>query len=172
MKKVIFTIAGVLIGIALAFLVVAWLAQVDFHGQRSEIVEAPPEKIWNYLTDIEGNAERRPEITRVEILSPNSIGLPQWKEYTDMGGFILFEQLEAKPFEKLVIRMNASSFGMMGVWTYEMIGSSSATSVTISESSSIQNFFVRGLLTLIGRDANLEQEFRYMKEAVEPRMAR
>ena len=70
---------------------------------------------------------------KVELLGKNEKGLDKWKETPDMGGYILFEQLEKVPFEKLTLNMMESSFGMKGIWKYELKDEGGKTSVTISE---------------------------------------
>jgi hypothetical protein len=98
-----------------------------------------------------------------------------WREYTDLGGFIDFQITEEVSQEKVVMHMNAASFGMTGQWVYELkpfvvssdvSGGEIQTDLTITEDSTTTNLFLRALMTLVGRNNNLKEEFNSLKKAL------
>lgn len=152
----------------LLFLTIGYVAHQDFEGQATRTLTAPVEQVWEVLTDLEDLPNRRKEIVKVEMAEANAQGLPTWKEYTDMGGYILFEYLEKIEREKLVVNMKESTFGMSGTWTYELRPVGNETQLTIIENSTIDNVMIRSLMTITGRSANLFREFEVIEKALEP----
>ncbi|MBX9852591.1 MAG: SRPBCC family protein [Cytophagaceae bacterium] len=167
MKKFLLWSAGISLSLFIIFIITGASASENFEGTETRVVNASSGKIWNYLTDIEGLPRRRKEIVKVEMLGKNEKGLDKWKEIPDMGGYILFEQLEKTPLEKLTLNMIESSFNMKGTWTYELKEAGQGkTTVKISEKSTIESLFIRSIMTLSGRDGNIKREFEIMESAV------
>lgn len=170
-KKIFFhratkIIGGIVVGIFLALLLIGSLAPKEFSGSVVHTFDAPKEVIWNILTDIEGLPTRRREIVSVERLSASESGRPRWKENTNMSGYILFEATEEKLHQRLVYTMLESSFGMSGVWSYEFEPKGDTVTLTISEKSQIDAVLVRAVMTLSGRDANLQREVELIQNTI------
>ena len=98
------------------------------------------------------------------MLGKNRSGYPAWKEYTDMGGFLIFEALDMQPPKNLVVSMRKSTIGMTGTWSYTLKPEGDTTLVVIKEQSRITSVPVRTMMTLSGRDWNLKAELRLMQK--------
>lgn len=166
--KIVYTIIGILLLLSISFLSLGFFAKKDFKGEIIFEVDASVQQVWKLLNDIESLPKRRKEITKIEAIDHNpAVGYTKWKEYTDMGGHIIFEVLEKNPPNRLVLSMRKSTFGMKGIWVYQLeYLNENRTIVTISESSVIENYLLRCLFSLIGRDANLKQEEKLIKRDV------
>ncbi len=150
------------------FFALGYMARHDFEGQVTQTYQVPIEQVWEVLTDLDELPNRRKEIVKLEMVEANAQGLASWKEYTDMGGYILFEYLEKVDYEKLVVNMKESTFGMSGTWTYQLTPHGKGTQLTIIEHSRIDNIMVRSMMTLTGRSANLYRELEMIEKALEP----
>ena len=173
--KIILWIVGSFISLLVVFILIGTFSSKTYHGSATVRLKAPIDKVWEVLTDVENVPKRRPEVKRVEITGINDQGYKMWREYTDMGGFIDFEIVEHISQEKMVVRMNRSSFGMTGQWVYEAAyvqdfytaqGGESQTELTITEDSTTNNIFVRTLMILVGRDKNIRTEFETLKKVL------
>lgn len=164
--KAFLYILGFFVALFLLLWIIGVITPVAYQGQMSATFDVPKEKVWKVLTDIETIPQRRREITDVEILGTNEEEHKIWKEYTDLGGHIFWEVLEEVPNEKWIIKMSRSTFGMKGVWKYELREEQNQTILTLTEESETSRPFVRGIMTLIGRSANLKQELRSLEKAV------
>lgn len=162
MRKKLLTAFSVLALACVLFVVIGWLAPREHQGQLTQTLDIPKEAVWHTLTDLQQLPKRRPEVARVELLGVNDQGHKIWKEHTDMGGYILFEQLEEIPYQKLVVRMVESTFKMKGTWEYRLAadhtGASNKCTLTIKEVSQTDNLLLRSLMTLLGRDATMHEE--------------
>lgn len=165
--KIILRILGSLALLFLIFTLIGAFASKNHHGAQSAVLNAPPERVWEVLIDIEGLPKRRPEITKVEITGINDQGYKMWREYTDMGGYIDFEIVEQVSQEKLVARMKAASFGLSGEWTYELaLENTDKTRLTITEESVTDNIWLRALMVVMGRNMNIKQEFKTLQKVL------
>lgn len=162
MKIALWIIIALVLLAVVVFVVAGLIGKKFFAGSRSKVFpNLSAENVWNYLMDVEALPSRRKEIKSVEILEDD-----KWKEYTDMGGWILFERTEKVKNKKLTLNMIESTFGMSGTWTYELNDTEKGLKVTIYEESNIDSFFAKAMMTLVGRDANLKQELRYIENSL------
>jgi len=157
---------GLLFTIVLIVFCIGMFASKAHHSERSDTFNCSRLKLWTTLNDIQDLPKRRKEIKRVEFTGTTKNGLRKWKQYTVMGGLMTMEEIESKPMEKLKVSITESTFGMKGVWTYELSGNDSTfCSLTITEDSEIDKLLLRSLMTILGRDANIKKEINTLKIA-------
>lgn len=164
-RKIALTIVGAMLLLMTVFIAIGALSPSAYQGTRTVQLSASPERVWKELTDLQSLPQKRREVIGVEILESRGTSPWKWKELTDMGGHITFEKIEEVPQKKLSLRMIESSFGMSGTWTYELEGSE-MTRLTITEESSIKSIPVRAVMTLAGREGNLEKEVQIIVRSV------
>ena len=164
--KIVLSLLGVVVVLVISFLSIGLMTAKTYQGQMTQTLPCSPQVLWKTLTDLKALPDRHREIAKVEILGTNAQGLQKWKEYTDMGGSIVFETIEEIPEKKWTIRMSESTFGMQGVWTYELAGDNTQTHLTILEDSQIDKIALRSLITLMGRNINIKREFKTLQKAL------
>lgn len=166
MRKLIVSILIVLTSVSVGFWAIGAIANENYSGQISSKLNASPERVWSVLSRFTEFQKERREIIRIDILESDSLGPIKWKEFTDMDGFIVFERIEWVPNERLKLKMESSSFGMTGVWTYQIDPLDYRCRLTISEESTVQQSIVRSALVIAGRDANLKQEMNLISSTL------
>jgi hypothetical protein len=157
-----------LVIVVLILAVLAWAAvkiPKDWEGIIQKKLPYPLKTVWDCIADIEGTPAKKREIKKIEPLEKAGDNIIKWKEHTDMGGYILFEKYEA-PYQQLIKKMIESSFGMTGTWTYNIQGDERQCTVSIIEKSSTKKLFVRLMLSLAGRNANLKREMNIIEKFV------
>jgi hypothetical protein len=146
------------------FLGIGLVQDAKYSGNVSETINVKSEVIWNYLIDVQDMPNRRKEVTSVEILRESESKMPlEWKENTDMGGYMTFRLGERTPHEKLEVLLVESSYKMLGKWTYQLNEKNGLTTVTITEESEISSPLIRGAYFLAGRDSTLKQEMSMIR---------
>lgn len=146
------------------FLGIGLVQDAKYSGNVSETINVKSEVIWNYLIDVQDMPNRRKEVSSVEILRESESKMPlEWKENTDMGGYMTFRLGERTPYEKLEVLLVESSYKMLGKWTYQLKEKDGLTVVTITEESEISSPLIRGAYFLAGRDSTLKQEMSMIR---------
>ncbi|MBL8021028.1 MAG: SRPBCC family protein [Leptospirales bacterium] len=159
------------VSVGLSFLILLLAAGLftpaDFQGRVSGQIDAPAEKIWLVLHDLESIRSRFPEVKRIEPLDSGSKtgpGLRTWKTVTDSGSVAVYEAQDHSN-RRMTIRMIESSSGFTGSWEYEISGNE-MTLLTITERSHTTSLYLRALSFFTGRDARLKREFRSLQYAM------
>lgn len=164
-------VLSVIIGAGILFLLVGMMSPRNYQGKVTKTLDTSTDTVWKILNDIKGLPDRKLEIHKLEIIGNNEKGLPVWREYTDMKGFIEMEISEREPKHKIIARMIRSSFGMTGTWTYEWKSKQQQTELTITENSLTDNFVLRAIMLLTGRNARIKREFKALEHVIKPRAA-
>jgi len=162
----ILIVLAVMIGLGILFLLMGILSPRKYHGKVTKTLDTSSDTVWRILNDIKGLPDRNLEIHKLEIIGQNKQGLPVWREYTDMKGFIEMEVIEREPKHKMVFRMIRSSFGMTGTWTYEWKAKAQQTELTITEDSVTDNFVLRSIMLFSGRKVRMKREFKAIEYAM------
>jgi len=166
-KKILLWTSIVLGTLVLLFYIGGMLADPQFSGSKSVIVEAPPAKVWELLNDTERFSESRHEVDDAEMLPDTPEGRKSWIEHTRLLGTMTYEITRETPGKLLRIRMLKSDFGMSGDWTFKLFPQGKQTKVTLTENSSTKGLFMRSILNVLGRDANMGLLLRALqKEAI------
>lgn len=152
------TLAAVLTAAA-GILIVGWLTPVQHHAIARTTVTAPPERVWEILTDVAAAPGWRSGLERVERVSADGAPLV-YREHGDFGAMLLGVQ-EAAPPRRLVTRILDEDLGFGGTWTYELQPVATGTAVEIREDGIIDSILFRGMTRLFfGYTATLETYLR------------
>jgi hypothetical protein len=165
MSTVLIIISVVAILVASVLIWTAAKVPKDWQGVIQKKMPYPLKTVWDYIADIEGIPVRKREIKKIVPLEKAGDSIIRWKEHTDMGGYIEFEKYEI-PYTQLVKKMVKSSFGMTGIWIYDIEGDEDQCTVSITEKSTTKNVLARLMLALAGRDANLIKEMSIIEKYV------
>lgn len=163
MFKFLFMVAGIVGFFAGLVFLLGYSEQEVFQGSITEVFDDDRETIWNLLITPTTIADRKNDVISIEILS-NNRGLISWKEVLDNGGTRIYQMVERKSPNKLVVELSANSDPYIGRWTYLLTESSSkATQVTITEESITTSPWLRGLNSIRGRDVYLLAEMKSIR---------
>jgi hypothetical protein len=106
------------------------------------------ETLWTILTDLDGMPSWRRDLVGVERL-PAPPGGTRWREIRRRGDLAL-EQVEAVPFERLVVRSASAGQGQARRWVYALRVTAEGTEVAVTEEQEIQNPLIRSFVRVIG----------------------
>lgn len=160
--KWVLMIVGVLAGLMAIMLVIGKLLPVAHTASRRAEFKAPPEKIWQLLTQFADYPKWRKELKQVETLSEKA-----WKETDSHGQVITFELQEARPLEKMVTVIADKNLPFGGSWTFELKTNAATTTLTITENGEVYNPFFRFMSKYVfGHTATLEKYLENLKSAL------
>jgi uncharacterized protein YndB with AHSA1/START domain len=131
-------IAASVIGILfIALLLVGWLLPVKHRAERQATFKAPPETVWDLITNVEAFPSWRREVKTVRRL-PDRAGRPVWVEDGSNGPITLAVERSEAP-RLLVLRIADPDLPFGGTWTYEISPAASGSTLTITEDGAIYN---------------------------------
>ncbi|MBX2802335.1 MAG: SRPBCC domain-containing protein [Myxococcales bacterium] len=109
----------------------------------------PPQHVWQLLGDPSRRTEWRPKVERVGRIDDRE-GLPVWRELDASGDRFDFVVLESVPDRRLVIEVaSPEQIGMTGRWIWTLAPDAAGTTLTLEESTAIDNPLWRGLDRLV-----------------------
>ena len=128
--------AVVLAAAIVAVVIVGYLLPVRHEASVEARFDRPPAQVFAAITDVERYDEWRPDVSRVELLSPPP--RTRWKE-SGSNGDITFEVEEAVPPLRVRTRIADPSLPFGGTWTYELSPDGPGTRVRITEHGEVYN---------------------------------
>jgi hypothetical protein len=102
---------------------------------RSASCRRPPEEVWAVIT---GDPRWRSDVQGYHPLPPRN-GHRTWKELDRRGSGITFEEVDAIPPQRLVVRIADAKLPFGGVWTYVVTPDAGGCTVTITENGEVYN---------------------------------
>ncbi|EKR72614.1 SRPBCC family protein [Leptospira noguchii] len=160
--KIVFSLLGMICVLGLGFFGLGAFANPKFEGNISATVNAPVERVFQHLLNLEEIPKYRKEVIHVILEGKNTKGYPIWKEEVDMGGYIHFEMTEREENSRVRVEMKESSFGMKGSWDYKLQSDGNKTKITINEVSEVSSIPIRAIFMIVGKDANLKKELEIL----------
>jgi uncharacterized protein YndB with AHSA1/START domain len=124
---------GAAIGVAI---LIGWWLPVEHRATGQIEIDAPPERIWAAMTDVEAFPAWRADVARVERIS--DAGTVGWVEH-GRHGRLTFVVERSEPPRVLVTRIADRTLPFGGTWTYEIAPTGRGAVVTIIEHGEIYN---------------------------------
>lgn len=166
MKTILKIIGSILVLALLAVLFSGLLSSNEYEGEVSATLISPPEEIWTVISTPEQRQSRLP-ITAITGKDQNGLGLAKWTEQTEKDTWSRYEILTYTPPASLTLALMESSQDFAGLWTYTLTSNDGIhTTLTIHEKSRLNNFTLRSISTIKGRNSDLRAELRSIKRAL------
>lgn len=160
LRNTLLVIFALLLLVFLGTGAVGLVANPVWAGEKTETLPVACDALWKTLINVQRLPERRPEIESVEIIETDKEGKPMWKEFTDTGGWLEFAMTKREDSHHLEVEMSGSTIGMTGTWTYDLEPAGGSCTLTIAETSRTDAVWIRAMMTIMGRDMTLKEEFR------------
>ena len=145
--KLVLLLVGVVVLLVVVLVVTGLFLPRNHVASRSALYDAPPERIWDVLTDTARAPEWRSGLKSVEPLPPLD-GKRRYRETSGFGPVTYVVEEERAP-ERLVGRIADEGLGYGGSWTWELLREGSRTRVTITERGFVTNPLFRVLARFV-----------------------
>ena len=132
-------------GVAVLFLVGALMPAEHLFSGRATL-PGPPELVWRVLTDLDGMAHWRSDLTALERL-PDLGGRPAWREVGKAGNQVV-ELTLSDPPRRLVTRRAGQRAPGLPMRTFELAPTTRGTLVTVTDRVESGNPFRRLLVRI------------------------
>lgn len=152
---ILFTTVGLLV---LTFGVAYGVGSALPVGHTSTVtvtIGAPPNQVWEAITNYEQFPDWRPEVSQVKP-GPTTDGQPSWTEVTKYGELPL-QVLVSEPSRRLETKIDGSKLPFGGKWSWTLESEGDKTKVTITENGEVYNPLFRFMSKFIfGHETTLK----------------
>jgi uncharacterized protein YndB with AHSA1/START domain len=161
-------IAGaVLLAVALLAVLVGFALPLAHTASRQATIPAPPEKVWQTITDVDAFPTWRSDVKKVERL-PDREGRKTWVE-EGPNGRITLEVERSEPPRLLVMRIADKTLPFGGTWTYEIAPAAGGSSLNIREEGEIYNPLFRFMARFVfGYEGTINQYLLALQKRLAP----
>ncbi len=157
--SLIITVVAVVYGI---LLLTGYRTPQSYSNSITFQMDYSPQLVWQELLKIDEIPNHKKDVASIEILE--ELGkLIAWKENTKSGEYRIYRMNKREENKQLVLELTESSYGLTGIWTFDLEKSSNATLVTISETSTLTDILRRGYRSFTTRDADIIAWQKYLK---------
>jgi Polyketide cyclase / dehydrase and lipid transport len=156
MKWVLWILGGLVIVIGLAAMVGAMLP-LRHHSTRKARFRASPNALYAVLA---GPPDWRTGVKNYGVVSDGP-GPRSWWEEDSHRQKIIFEQVEARPGERLQVRIAQPGLPFGGTWTFDISPAPGGSDLRITEDGEIYNVLFRFMARFVlGYHGSIEQYLR------------
>ncbi|NBV84627.1 hypothetical protein EBR57_11025 [bacterium] len=167
-KRFLIAITLTFTGATLGIWLVGYLNSPEYTASKAARYVGTPDQIVAYLSEVDTGPSRRGEVAETTSILGTSDGTTQWDQTTTNGAKINYHLVSENVSKKLTVGVTSASFGMTVTWNYTITPVSETVSeVNIEELLHIQNSWIRGIMVVTGRDAQLKQEHRHLADRFE-----
>ena len=129
---------GLISAVVLGVVIVGWLLPVQHRASIATVIQAPPQAVWDIITNFERIPEWRSGISAVARLA-RAAGGEVWQETDRRGESIAYEVTESVPVRRLVRRIATPDLPFGGSWTIDLDKATEGTNVRITENGEVYN---------------------------------
>jgi len=148
--------------------VIGYLNSPQYRDTKAARYVGTPDQIVSYLTEFDTGPSRRGEIKTSQPASVTENGNKRWDQTTANGAKLHYDLVSENTSQRLAVVVQSASFGMTVTWNYTITPVSPTVSeVNIEELLHVQNSWIRGIIVLTGRNAQLKQEHRHLADQFE-----
>ena len=162
MLRILSLIITVVAVIYVVILVVGYKTPQEYSNSMTFQLDYSVQMVWQELLKIEEIPNRKKDVESIEILEEFG-KLYAWKEHTKSGGYRVYRMNKRDENKTFVVELIESSYGLTGVWTFDLEKNNNYTTVTISETSTLTDIRRRGYRSFTGRDVDSIAWQKYIK---------
>ncbi len=162
MYKIILPIIVITILVFSTIIAFGGYFDTEYKKTSSALYDDRIEVVWEVITNLESHVNYKKDVVEIEIIEKSFGNILKWREIISENESREYEIIERKPINKYVVKMRNTKTGLEGIWSYSL-SQGNKTQVIISEESTIDNIFWRGVAVLTGRNRIIDQEFKFIR---------
>ncbi len=162
MFRILSLVFAIVIFVGGLILIVGYTTLPSYNSSTTFEVGYSPELVWQELIKIQLIPSRKGDVVSVNVLEEYG-KLIAWQENLRNGGYRIYRMNERQENSRLVLELTDSSYGLTGIWTFDLRSNNNKTDVTITEQSVLGDLKLRGYRVLFGRDHDLLVWVKYIK---------
>ena len=154
------TIAGILI---LVVLIAGRTVDDDFKYESEIIFDVNQDLLWNVINDVDAYQKNKYGVISLEKKDYQGDTLISWRENYSFGITKDYDVIRRKDPELLILRSKNNFTGMISTLNFELSEDERKTYLKMTEDSTVNNIFYRGLKALPGIDAYINTQVKWIR---------
>lgn len=152
--------------LGLSLLAIGWTLPVGHRASRSVTVQAPPDTVFQTISEFARLAEWRSDVSRVEVEGAPGPG-QRIREFGS-NGEIPYVVEEFDPPRRLRTRIGGTGMAFGGTWTFELAAApGGGTTIGVTEDGEIYNAFFRVMARFVfGYESTIDAYLRNLQVRV------
>jgi uncharacterized protein YndB with AHSA1/START domain len=156
MLKVVVVVLTAIVAIAGVVALLGARLPASHVASRSAVISAPPDAVFNTMTDFASAPSWRPGVKRVSVETDSATGQRRVTEESSTGTMTM-EVEELVPPTRFVMRIASEDLPYGGAWAYTIEPEGDATRVTITEHGEVYNPIFRFIAKyVIGHNGTMD----------------
>jgi Polyketide cyclase / dehydrase and lipid transport len=138
--RYVLIIAGSLVGLVVLIAIIGALLPRDHVASMTATIPAPPEKVWDAVTNVDSFSSWRGDLQRVDLISRTG-GAMSWREHSKHGPVKMAVDV-AEPPRRLVVHIADKDLPFGGSWEYIIVpdpAGANHSRLTITERGYVSN---------------------------------
>lgn len=161
MQKALYYIVIFIACVFFVAMVTGYFVDENYQNEETLILDYEPRNIIGVLSEIENYEEGKSDVISVDLLG-KYLNLYAWRENLKSGGFRRYRQVE-KTDNKIVIEMTESSYGVTGIWEFEIVEERGDSLVYIREKSNYESILRRGFYFYLGMNKETTDWIKFIR---------
>lgn len=169
-KRIFWYTLGVITALVALFFLMGAMASPTYVGSKSVVVDAKVEDVWNVISNAQRISGGEYNLSSIKTAVGERLPLADVNEEfaaDSASSPSMVEVVNEKPLELMEVRIHENRFGITGTWKYELQEQGSQTQLTVTENSVTAGLFTRSLLSVLGRDSNIDWHLKAIKQSAE-----
>ncbi len=162
MLRVVSLVLSFLVVAGIAILVAGYITPATYQDSAYLDVTFTTEVTWDQLLDVKNATRKKTDVESVEIVDQYG-KLIAWQENLKNGGYRIYRMLEVVENKRLVIELTESSYGLTGIWSFDLEKTTNGTTIVVSEESELTDIKFRGWRYFFGRNHDLLVWIKYIR---------
>lgn len=168
MTKRILVGLAVVVGLVGLMTIIGWMLPVGHTASRSALIDAPPTRVFEAVSQVDQYASWRTGVTAVEVLPDDGRGR-RFREDGSNGPIVFRIESSVAP-SRFLTRIDDPDQPFGGTWTYELAAEGDGTRLTITEDGEVYNPIFRFLSRFVfSQTATMEQYLTDVQKHLAPR---
>jgi hypothetical protein len=169
MLRVLSLVLAILIITALCILGAGYLSTPAYSDSLYVDIGYNPDLVWAELVNVENAHLKKSDVRSVEIIDRYG-KLLAWQEDLKNGGYRIYRMNERDEGRRLVVELTESSYGLTGIWTFQLQRSIIGTELLVKEESTLTDIKTRGIRYFLGRNHDLLVWVKYIRVGLTERL--
>lgn len=165
MLKIFYLILSLVVTAGILVVIAGGTAEPKYQGELAFELSYPISLVWQELLNVKQVSKYKSDVESVMILEEFG-KLLAWQENLKNGGYRIYRMNKRIEEKTLILELTESTYGLTGIWTFNLEEIRDGTLVSINEESTLTDIKHKGYRAIFGRDIDLKAWQKFLKKGL------